>query len=533
MRLYDRKEFIVPLSEKKVEMLRLRTLRQILRLSTLAALIPSAAGAQEPLTLDSCRKLATMQNRKLRAARMGGEIEKNLVRSARTLYLPRVDFAGGWYYMGQKDVVPNANELFLPIVPYKAIDRSTGTLNPTYFEENPIETLKYLAFDIGKLQPMLDDNGNPIFRRYAYLPGSHLALEPKHLWIMGFTLRQPIFTSLKIVAANRMAEAMGAMASNKAKATEAEIIEKCDAAYWQVLSVQEKRKLAMQYEALVTRFETDVQNLVDEGMATRNDLLRVQTRCNEARMQSLRASNGETLARQALAQILGVRIDQAVVSPDALDVLPEAFESDELDSATDEHPELNALRNYQELLKASVMMINSSYMPDIYLFGQYSWKHPNPYAGMSKEFGGDWSVGVTLRWPILTWGDRIYKTRIAQIKVAESEAELEEAESLIALQRMQKLHILIEARRQIEFATHAAAQADTNLAAVRESFAEGACSLRDVLEAQTLWQEAQLTLLEAKLNAANASTSLSRAAGTLNAPAAQTTEHNEGNEKTK
>lgn len=497
-------------------MRRLRTTWITFALSLLAVLLAPMMHAQEPLTIDSCRKLAAAQNRKLRAARIGAEIDKNIVRAARTLYLPRIDFVGAWYYMGQKDVVPNASEHFMPIVPHGAIDQSTGKLDPTFFEKNPLEALKYLIIDIGKLQPLLDGNGNPLFRQYAYLPGDRLAIAPEHLWIMGFTLRQPLFTGLKIVAANRMAEAVGGMARSQAKITEAEILEKCDAAYWRVVSVQAKRKLADQYETLLMQLESDLQNLLEEGMATRNDLLKVQTRRNDARMKTLRASNGESLARLALSQMLGIRLDQAVVTTEGLDTLLLMSDGlEELDHDTFERPELDALRSKQQILKAGAMMVNSSYMPELYLFGQYSWKRPNPYAGMSKEFGGDWSVGVTLRWPLLTWGERIYKTRIARLKVAQSEAELEEAASLIALERVQKLQILSEAREQIAFATHAATQAEANLAAVQASFAEGASSLRDVLEAQTLWQEAQQALLDAKLEAANARTSLLRAAGTL------------------
>lgn len=496
-------------------MRRLRTTWKTFAFSLLTVFLAPTAHAQEPLSIDSCRKLAVAQNCKLRAARIGAGIGKNLVRAARTLYLPRVDFAGAWYYMGQKDVVPSASEHFLPIVPYRAIDQSTGKLNPKYFEENPLEALRYLIVDIGKRQPVLDGNGNPLFRQYAYLPGDRVAIAPEHLWIMGFTLRQPLFTGLKIVAANRMAEAVGAMARSRAKITEAELLEKCDAAYWRVVSVQAKRKLAEQYEALLTQLESDIQNLLEEGMATRNDLLRVQTRHNDARMKWLRASNGESLARLALAQMLGIRLDQAVVTIEGLDTLLVSDSHEALAQNTSERPELSALRSQQQILKAGAMLVNSSYMPELYLFGQYSWKRPNPYAGMSKNFGGDWSIGVTLRWPLLTWGERIYKTRIAQLKVSQSEAELEEATSLIELARVQKLQILSEAREQIALATHAAMQAEANLAAVRASFAEGACSLRDMLEAQTLWQEAQQALLDAKLAAATARTSLLRAAGTL------------------
>lgn len=508
--------------KKFVDMQRTDNIRQVFLATLLAVLLPHAARCQEPLTLDSCRRLAAAQNFKLQAARENEEIDKNLVRAARTLYLPRIDFAGGWYYMGQKDVIPNPNDQFLPIVPYQAIDQSTGTLNPDFFKENPVAALQSLVIDMSKLEPMLDRNGNPMFKQYAYLPGNKLVLEPKHLWMMGFVVRQPIFTGLKIVAANKMAEATGSIEHSKAKLTEAEVIEKCDEDYWRVLSLQEKCKLATQYEELIAQFESDVQNLLDEGMATRNDLLKVQTKHNEARMKQLRASNGQTLARMALAQTLGIRMDQAVVSGAGLDSMALANAPLSYDSVDSDRPEVAMLRGKQQMLEAALMMTNSAYMPEVYLFGQYSWKYPNPYDGMTKTFGGDWSVGVTFRWSILTWGDRIYKTRIARLKLAQTEAELNDAESLVALQQMEKTNHLAEAHEHIDFATEAANQANENLENIKASYAEGASNLRDVLEAQTLWQEAQQELLDAKLEAANARIALSRAYGQLSAPTVPT-----------
>ena len=180
------------------------------------------------------------------------------------------------------------------------------------------------------------------------------------------------------------------------------------------------------------------------------------------------------------------------------------------------------LRGKQQMLEAALMMTNSAYMPEIYLFGQYSWKYPNPYDGMAKTFGGDWSVGVTFRWSLLTWGDRIYKTRIARLKLAQTEAELNDAESLVALQQMEKTNHLVEAHEHIDFATEAANQANENLENVKANYAEGASNLRDVLEAQTLWQEAQQELLDAKLEAANARIALCRAYGQLSAPTVPT-----------
>ena len=57
----------------------------------------SAEGhAQESLSLEQCRDLALEHNKQIQMAQADAVASDYLVQSAKTKYLPRIDFAGAW-----------------------------------------------------------------------------------------------------------------------------------------------------------------------------------------------------------------------------------------------------------------------------------------------------------------------------------------------------------------------------------------------------------------------------------------------------
>ncbi len=108
--------------------------------------------------------------------------------------------------------------------------------------------------------------GNPIFKNYALLPSDKLVFDNKNSYFARFNVNQPLFTGFKITEANHIAKRAENIAKEKEVLTRAEILARTDEAFWRVVSVQEKLKLANAYEALLDRLVTDLQNMYAEGI---------------------------------------------------------------------------------------------------------------------------------------------------------------------------------------------------------------------------------------------------------------------------
>ena len=68
----------------------------------LLSFLPFNAGAQQLLTLDSCRAMALRNNKQMSISRVKQDIAANLRKSARTKYLPRVSALGGYEWTSKE-----------------------------------------------------------------------------------------------------------------------------------------------------------------------------------------------------------------------------------------------------------------------------------------------------------------------------------------------------------------------------------------------------------------------------------------------
>lgn len=447
---------------------------RIKKIVLLSALILCCGGvsAQEAaqLDLEQCRTLALEHNRKVQMAQLDAVASDYLVKSAKTKYLPRIDFVGGWVNPGDRALQPFA-----------------------------------FNFDVPGLLP-----------QGLAMPMDFLSVAPEQIFTGGFVLRQPIFLGTKIVQANKIAGSLSNIAHEEVVLKQADVIGKVDTAYWRVISVQEKVQLAKAYKTLLDRLANDLENIYQEGIITRNELLRVQVKQNEVALSLVKAENGLQLSRMALAQLLGMDetnlvLSSAVISEQELIPRLELL----AEQKGDQRVEIAMLNDKLKSTQALKAMVKSQFLPNVFLTAGYVWATPNIYKGSQHNFGGDWAIGIGVRVPLFTWGDRIYQTRMAEQKVQQAKLELAEAQELIALQIKRDQFQYSEALKKIELTKLSVQQAAENLRVVQNTLDEGMKSTKDILEAQAMWERASSDNIDARIEAATALSELEKSTGAL------------------
>lgn len=447
---------------------------RIKKIVLLSALILCCGGvsAQEAaqLDLEQCRTLALEHNRKVQMAQLDAVASDYLVKSAKTKYLPRIDFVGGWVNPGDRALQPFA-----------------------------------FNFDVPGLLP-----------QGLAMPMDFLSVAPEQIFTGGFVLRQPIFLGTKIVQANKIASSLSNIAHEEVVLKQADVIGRVDTAYWRVISVQEKVQLAKAYKALLDRLANDLENIYQEGIITRNELLRVQVKQNEVALSLVKAENGLQLSRMALAQLLGMDeanlvLSSAVISEQELIPRLELL----AEQKGDQRVEIAMLNDKLKSTQALKAMVKSQFLPNVFLTAGYVWVTPNIYKGSQHNFGGDWAIGIGVRVPLFTWGDRIYQTRMAEQKVQQAKLELAEAQELIALQIKRDQFQYSEALKKIELTKLSVQQAAENLRVVQNTLDEGMKSTKDILEAQAMWERASSDNIDARIEAATALSELEKSTGAL------------------
>ena len=457
--------------------------------------------AQQPVSLDSCRQMALKNNKQLRIAEEKVKGAGYTKKSARGAYFPGIDFTGSYMY-NQKSISLLESDQYLPT---KTFDLAS-------------QEYKYnVVTNPATGQPILN-NGQPIPSTVAMIPKEAFEFDVHNVYAGLVTLTQPIFMGGEIKALNDIAGYAEKLAVSQKNTAEKEIIYQTDEAYWQVVSLVHKRKLAESYTALLDTLNRHVQEMIAEGVATQSDGLTVAVKLNAAQITLAKVDNGLALSRMALAQICGLPVNSIFTLEDeslervAPQETPLSYNMEEVFKNRNEVLSLNYAAKIYEKKKNLAL---SDMLPKLALVGTYSFTNPNVFNGFKNEFDGMFSVGVMLNIPILHWGKNYNKIRAAKSEAVVAKLELADVKEKIELQVSQAAFKTSEAYRTYKMAVKNLEKADENLRNAQLGFQEGVLTTTNVLEAQTAWLEAQSEKIDAEIDTRLCEVYLAKALGTM------------------
>ena len=285
------------------------------------------------------------------------------------------------------------------------------------------------------------------------------------------------------------------------------------------MSLAHKQKLAQAYLELVRKFDSDVQKMIEEGVATRSEGLSVAVRVNEAEMALTKVNDGLVLSKMLLCQLCGLPMSEDVMlaeeMSDGLTTSQNVTPAADPSFATENRPELKMLQNTVDMSRQLTNILRAGNLPQMLLTGGYLVSNPNVYNGFQKKFAGVWNVGVMMRIPLWNWGDVMYKVRASKGATAIAKLELEDAREKIELQVNQSNFRVKEANKKLEMAQANTKKADENLRTANLGFSEGVISSTTVMEAQTAWLQAQSQKIDAEIDVKLSQVNLQKALGTL------------------
>ena len=500
----------------------------------LLALGSLPAGAQRLLTLDSCRAMALRNNKQLSIARVKQDVAANLRRSARTKYLPHISAVGGYMHNSEEvSILTNEHKELLGNLGTGLVQGPMGqsalqSVNDAMTQVGgllakmgvPLEQIQTVSEQVQ--QTMGQTTGNMAGRLNAagQKVVDALRTDTRNIWAGSVMLTQPLFMGGSIVALNRLADINERMALNSVDAREQATIYATDKAYWQVVSLRHKQKLAQAYLDLVKKLDANVHKMIDEGVATRSDGLSVDVKVNEAEMTLTKVNDGLVLSRMLLCQTIGLPANEQIVLPEeeAESVTTVALAPQvDIEQAWANRPELRQLSNMTDMSRQVTNILKAGNLPQVLLTGGYIVSNPNGFDSFQKKFAGMWNVGVLVRIPIWNWGDVMYKVRAAKSATTMLNLELEEAKEKIELQATQTAYQMDEANKRLIMAKTSVKQADENLRTANMGFSEGVITPTTVMEAQTAWLQAKSQQIDAEIDVRLSQVNMRKVMGTLSA----------------
>ena len=453
-----------------------------------------ASVAQEPatvaLSLDSCRALAIGNNKDLRmhdAERQAAFYER---KAAFTKYLPRVSATGTYMY--------TSKEISL-------------------LSDEQKDKLGNIGTTLGQMMPQLDGKQDLLNGMGGSLVDA-LHTDTRNMGAVGIMITQPVYMGGKINAYNRITRYAEQVAAQKHDLTQQEVILDVDKAYWQIVSLQSKKRLAEGYLKLVETLDGDVQQLIREGLATKADGLSVRVKVNEAKVALIQVNNGLSISRMLLCQLCGLDLNTPVKLEDedtnVKKPQPQPLRAD-VETAFANRPELGMLALSEKIYGEKVRLARAEFLPTVALTGGYLASNPSVFNSFERKMKGMWNVGVVVNVPIVTFGERIYKVKAAKAEVRAATLRLSETQEKVELQVNQNQQKVEEAAERLLTAQRSQEEADENLRYANAGMKEGVIPLSNVLEAQTAWLKAHSEQVEAEVDLRLANLYLLKSAGML------------------
>ena len=490
--------------------------------------------AQRLMTLDSCRAMALRNNKQLSVSKVKQDVAANLRRSARTKYLPHVSALGGYMHTSEEvsildsDLKNTLGHLGTGLVQGELGQGAMQGVNNVMTQVGGL--LAKMGVPLQEIQAVSQQMQQSMGQTAANMEGrlngagqkvvDALHTDTRNIWAGSVMLTQPVFMGGSIVALNRLADINELMAQNSIDAKEQATIYATDKAYWQVVSLRHKQRLAQAYLDLVKKLDENVNKMIDEGVATRSDGLSVDVKVNEAEMTLTKVNDGLVLSRMLLCQTIGLPVNEQIVLPEEeAESVASTMIAPRLDvaEALQRRPELRMLENTVAMSQQATNILKAANLPQVALVGGYAVSNPNMFNGFEKKFAGFWNVGVLVRVPIWNWGDVMYKVRAAKGATTILNLELEEAREKIELQATQTAYQMEEANKRLTLAETSVKRADENLRTANLGFAEGVISPTTVMEAQTAWLQAMSQKIDAEIDVRLSQVNFKKVMGTLTA----------------
>jgi len=345
-----------------------------------------------------------------------------------------------------------------------------------------------------------------------------------------YTLRlgvqQPLFTGFRLEAGTASARFLEKSTGLDLEKDRAEFVFAVKSAYWALAGAMDIERSVAENISQVTEHLKDVQAFFDQGLLTKNEVLRAELQLSNAELMQIDARNAVEVARTSLNNLIGWPLTtelELTTSPESLaSALPAeekpaedaALAQSLIQTALADRPELKSAEFRIKASEAGVTAAKAGWYPQVYLSGNYYSLRPNPRLMPARDnFYDTWDIGISLSFDIWNWGLTRSQTRQAEAQVAQARDARKLLSDQAVLEVTQSRLALGQARQKIGVAGQAVAQAEENLRITRERFKQGVALNTDVLDAEVALLQSKINRTQAAIDLVLAQARLQKALG--------------------
>lgn len=337
-------------------------------------------------------------------------------------------------------------------------------------------------------------------------------------YTMKLSLVQPLFTGYRLSSSSDIAENYFFASKENFTKEQQDLILKIKTAYWNVFKAKKINKVIDENILQTQAHLNDVKSMFDRGMATNNELLKVEVQLAEAKLKQMDAQNSVKLAKLALNSILGLPLTNPVEIFEEINInlIPEIDLNEQLEKAFQKRPELKAMDYNIKSGEKAIDLANSGWFPQIYLNGNYYYSNPNQrFFPQQEKFKGSWDVNITLSYDLWNWNRTGYKSTQAEVQLEQSKDNYNIIKDAITLEVNQNYLNVLQAKEKLSVSEFSVKQAEENYRVTKELFAQGLTINSELLDAEVALLQAKTNYVQTIVDYELAKASLEKSVGDI------------------
>lgn len=355
---------------------------------------------------------------------------------------------------------------------------------------------------------------NQMMRQMSIDIGSYSLPIKNRAWSMGVTAYQNVYSGGAVRKQSKLAELGLEVARDNERLTYDKVSYSAEYAYWNMAAAIAVRQMAYRYLGIIEETHAVVKERFDDGLISRSDLLMLDTRLQEARLQVSTAETGYKQAAIMMNTLMGVPTDEPIDIADSIDApLPPMPRLLSYEEVLEARPEYAIAMNNVSIGKQKLEVTRSAYLPSLAVgvTGQYATKSIN----VDDKGVLNGIAFARLSVPIFNWNEKKHKSAIDKSAVRVSEQELSATVDMIRQELSDAYTRMSASYGELVTAQKSMEVAEQSLQLNTFSYNEGLLTVLDVLSSQLSWLSAYSNLIVTNMNCRLAIADYMKASGNM------------------
>jgi outer membrane protein len=330
------------------------------------------------------------------------------------------------------------------------------------------------------------------------------------------TLQQPLFTGFKLLSSVDMADYNAQAQKQDYTKDEQDLIYNIKNAYWILYKANRLKTVVDENVNQIKAHLDDVNNMFNQGLSTKNDVLKVQVQLGDVQIKQIDANNNVRLSMINLDNVMGLslltqiepiaKINSTVESLNTLEIY--------LDKAYQYRPELLGMDFRIKAGESGVTLAKSGWWPQLFLVGDYLSARPNQRIFPTTDtFRETWDVSLSVSWDLWTWGVTGHQTDQAQTQVEQAKDSYKIIKDNITLEVTQTYLNILQAKEKMIVADNNVSQAEENYRVTDEKFKNGLTLNSELLDAEVALLTAKTNFVQSQVDYELAKAQLEKSSG--------------------